>query len=62
LERALQQLSQKQSTLFRARYEDNQPIGEIAAALGIKYGAAARRLGCLKERLRTLMEGRNRTP
>ncbi len=62
LQHALQQLSEEEHALFHARFEEKRSVGEIADALGIKYWAAARRIGRLKERVRALMESQNRTP
>src|SRR5439155_4098674 len=48
LQRALAQLSIKDQALYQERYVQGRSVGEIAAALGIKYGAAAARIRRLK--------------
>ena len=62
MQRALAQLSRKDQELFQERYVQGRSVGEIAAALGIKYWAAAARLRRLKERVRGLMQSEEPPP
>ena len=58
LQGVLAELSREDRELLHERYVQERPVGEIAAALGISYSAAAVRLHRLKKRLLALMEAK----
>ena len=62
LQRALAQLSGQDRALYREYYDEDRSIGDIAAELGITYGAAAGRLRRMEKKVQKLMESRKRTP